>query len=185
MSQAANVSAIEAIREFKAGLCEFSEQAGAALHEAQADVQRVLSWLQHDQPSHWQRELRKRSEKMAQAKSELYRAELASREERPSCVVERRNFEKAKALVEEAEQKLARAKFWSRTLEREMTLYKGHAQQLARTVEGEVPVVLAKMDRMVESLEAYVSMSAPPSARHAANATSSSSPAAAGEEAAS
>ena len=69
MAKGARVSSIDVIRRFRATLCTFIEEASMALGEAQAEVQRTLWWLQHDQVRHWQRQIRRRSEKVAQAKS--------------------------------------------------------------------------------------------------------------------
>lgn len=163
MRQFARVSSIDAIKQFKQALAEFGTVATSALDEAQADVQRTAWWIEHDQLSHWQIQLRKRGTKLSQAKSELFRSQVASPDQRVPATLERKAVEKAEALFEEAESKIAAVKRWGRALEREILLYKGQCQQLARAVEGDLPQALLKLDRMVEALEKYVQLTAPTS----------------------
>ena len=63
--------------------------------------------------------------------------------------------------MDEAETKIANVKRWSRQLEREILLYKGHCQQLARAVEGDLPRAVASLEKMVAALERYVKLAAP------------------------
>jgi hypothetical protein len=161
MAAGAKVISIEIIRDFRAALASFAEDARMALSEAGADVQRTLWWVQHDQLAHWQREIKKRNDKVQQAKSDLYKAQLASRDERPSCVIERKALAKAQAALDEATDKLAKVKRWALTLEKEMMLFRGQCQQLAHALDGDVPNALARLERMTDALQAYLSLSAP------------------------
>ncbi len=163
MRQFARVSSIDALKQFKQALGQFATVATSALDEAQADVQRTAWWIEHDQLSHWQIQRRKRGTKLAQAKSELFRAQVASPDQRVSATLERKAVEKAEALVDEAESKIAAVKRWGRALEREILLYRGQCQQLARALEGDLPQALLRLDRMVEALEKYVQLAAPTS----------------------
>jgi len=160
MAERAEVRSIEALRAFKAALKDFDEAARQALGEAQGDVMRTGGWLQNDRAIHWKQQLRYRQNRLADARSELMRAEIATAT-RTSAVVERKNVEKWKHAVEEAEQKLEAVKRWLRLLEREATLFKGKCQPLARTVEGELPKAYATLDRLYEALEKYLKLAAP------------------------
>lgn len=156
MRQAARVSSINALKDFKRALGSFATVVNNALGEAQADLQRTAWWVQHDQMSHWQAQKRKRTAQLALAKSELFRAQVASDDQRVSATLERKAVDKAQHMLDEAERKLENVKRWGRMLEREVILYKGHSQQLARAVEGDVPRALARLDKMVAALEKYV-----------------------------
>ncbi len=160
--QSAQVTSLDALLRFKASMCQFDEEVRVRLASAESDVRRTLWWLQNELPGHWQREIRKRQKELAMAKSELVRAELASREQRASCVLERRAVEKAKHRLEEAESKLERTRHWVRVLERESLLYQGQMQGLSARLERDVPKALARLDALLGHLRAYVS-TAPPS----------------------
>ncbi len=161
MRQAARVSSINALKDFKRALATFATVIRTALGEAQSDLQRTTWWVQQDRLTHWQVQKRKRTTQLAQAKSELFRAQVASPDQPVPATLERKAVGEAQRRLDEAETKLANIKRWGRVLEREVILYKGHCQQLARAVEGEVPGALIRLDKMVDALEKYVRIQAP------------------------
>ncbi|HWB21247.1 MAG TPA: hypothetical protein VG711_13190, partial [Phycisphaerales bacterium] len=120
MAQGAKVISLSVLTDVKAALIEFSDQARRALSETMTDAQRVKVWLEHEQTVHWQQEIRKRTAKVAEAKSQLYRAQMQSREERPSCVLERKAVVRAEAALQEASEKLQKTKRWASLLDREI-----------------------------------------------------------------
>jgi chromosome segregation ATPase len=176
MSQFARVTSLDVLRDFKAALAEFAEQANQALSESQSDVQRTIWWIQNDRHSHWQREIKKRTDKLAQAKAELFKKQLESNDTRTSAIVERKHVAKAQAALDEAEEKLRRVKKWHQVLERELMLFKAGCAQVAGAVQGDIPVALGRMDRMSDSLEAYVKLAAPASAMPVLDIPRSDSP---------
>jgi hypothetical protein len=163
MAEFARVTSLDALRHFKAALADFGEQVGLALSEAQSDVQRTVSWLSNDRAMHWQRELKKRQEKLVLAKSELFRKQLESNDTRTSAVVERKNVAKAERLVEEAEEKLKSVKKWRTVLERELMLFRAQCAQVAAVSQSDVPITIGRMEKMLAALEAYISIAAPSS----------------------
>jgi hypothetical protein len=146
MDRAADVRSIDALKDAKAALVEFREIIGVALAEAYSDVQRTLWWLQHDQKTYWQHEKRRRAEKVAQAKSELYRAQLAAMDHHAACAEQRKMLKRAEQRLEEAERKIKLVQKWSRVIDREMMIFRAACQPL-----GE-----ARLVRLVEQLEAYI-----------------------------
>jgi len=75
--QAASVSSINALKDFKRALDTFASIIRTALGEAQSDLQRTTWWVQQDRLTHWQVQKRKRMTQLAQAKSELFRSQVA------------------------------------------------------------------------------------------------------------
>lgn len=161
MRHTANVRSIDAIRAFRAALGEFIEEGTAALSEVDADLKRTMSWLENDQRRFWERQIRKRAEKVAQAKNELYRAKLAVTEGRPDCIQEEKALRRAQQRQEEAEQKVAATRQWCRLLSREILLYKGQCQALAGALAGDLPRGVERLKKHVASLEAYLQVAAP------------------------
>jgi hypothetical protein len=159
--QAARVSSINALKDVKRALAGFALLATNALGEANADVQRTTSWVRQDQLAYWRNAKRRRTAQLAQAKSELFRAEVASPDQRVPATMERKAVDKAQRLLEEAETKINNVKRWSRLLDREVPLYRGHCQQLGRAVEGELPQALVKLENMINTLEKYVAIQTP------------------------
>lgn len=176
MSQFARVTSLDALREFKAALGEFAEQAGLALSEATSDVQRTIWWLQNTQVAHWQREIKKRGEKVAQAKADLNRVQIQSNDARPSAVIERKALAAAQRRFDEAEEKLRRVRKWHMVLERELMLFRAGCAQIAGAVAGDLPMAIGRMDKMISSLEAYVALAAPTDDAFPSQALPSSTP---------
>src|SRR5690554_528439 len=71
MAESARVESIEALKLFKRALWKFQESAGVALGEAEAEISRVLMWLENEQRSYWIGQVRNRQEAVAKAKEAL------------------------------------------------------------------------------------------------------------------
>lgn len=157
MSDQASVLSIDVLKDFRAALIEFGEDAKLGLSEANSDVQRTIWWVKHDQPAHWQRELKKRSNKLNELKTDLSRVQMQG----GSTVIERKKVLAAQRAVEEAEEKLRRIKQWSINLDKELMIFKGQCNSLAGVLDGELPNVVARMERMIDKLHQYVALKAP------------------------
>jgi hypothetical protein len=158
----AKVSSLDGIRDFRAALIEFKELAVLALGEAEADLQRTLTWLKSDREHHWAGIIKKCQNEVQQAKSDLFRKQLQGREgERPSCIDEKKALEAAERRLLDAQHRLEATKRWQRLLDRELTMYKGQVQQFARALEGDLPKAVTTLDKMLDSLDKYVRLAAP------------------------
>ena len=176
MRRTADVRSIDALREAKAALADFRESATVALSEASSEVQRTLGWLQTDRRMYWESQVRRREQLLSQARSDLERAKISAMDERASCHEQRKALERAERALEEARHKVERVRHWSRVLDREMMLFKGKLQGMARTVESELPRGEAHLDGFVEQLERYVRTAAEPAATPRPASSESGSP---------
>lgn len=178
----ANIKTVEAIRDFRAALVSFIEDAKLAVTEAHADVLKTNSWIQHDRIGYWQHAKKKRHEKVQLARSELTRAQLQSRDERPSCVLERKALAKAQAEYDEAERKAEACRKAMALLDREGLLFKAALAGFSTSLELELPNAVAHLDRLMDTLEKYFATVAPKerSAEAASTASGASSGAASG-----
>lgn len=163
MSRFARVDSIDVLKELRVSLCLVAEDVNAGLIEAEGELQRVAGWLKNEQLAYWKAEIRKRAEDVNRAKLELMRKKLGARSAggQPSCVDEEKALKRAQHRHEEAEQKLAHTKRWSRQLEEEIFNYQGLIRPLREAMEVEVPGALAALDGMTTALEAYASTPSP------------------------
>lgn len=161
MADFARVTNLDALRDFKAALQVFADDATVALSEATSDAQRGLWYVTSDCKAHWQRELKKRQEKLNQAKAELFKKQLETNDTRTSAVVERKHVQRWEAAVAQAEEKLRRIKYWATALERDFMLFKAGAQGMSNIVASDLPSATARLERMITSLEAYIQLAAP------------------------
>lgn len=161
MKDAARITSVDALNRFKAALAEFTDNARLALRNADGDVSRLRWWVEREQAEHWKRQLKVRQRKLAEAKSELYRAKLQSSDSRASTVIERKAVERAEHAIREAEHKLERVKYWTRTIDREMMIFRGQTSSLGGMLERDMPKAIARLNRMMDALEKYVKLQAP------------------------
>jgi hypothetical protein len=166
MSQVARVDSIAALKKFRASLCQFAQVAAVALEETDMEIRRTQTWLQHDRYPYWKAKVRDRADAHTRAKQALNQRRLFERAVQgvpSSCVDERKALRVAEQGLREAEQRFTRVRFWIEQIDRDLNDYKGRVKGLAGAVQGEIPKALANLDRMVDSLEAYVAL-APPEA---------------------
>ena len=171
MSQEARVSSILVLQQLRASLVTFADTASMALEEASTDIQRTRRWLAEDRYRYWRTQVQVRAERFTRARLTLKQREVFDRTlsgTLSSCVAERKALKVAQERLREAEHKLSRVKAWSQQIEKELSDYRGAVQRLASAIEVEIPNGRAKLDKMIDSLEAYVAL-APPEMPRSAN----------------
>jgi hypothetical protein len=160
MSEGARIDSIDTLKHFRIALIKFAESANTALQDAESDMQQTLNWLENEQLSHWSSQIRKRHEIVERCKEAVRMKKLFkdSSGRTPSAVEEEKALRVAQVKFEEAEQKLANTKKYSRLLQREIQNYKGAVQRFATSLTSEIPVAAATLDKMLVSLEQYLSL---------------------------
>ncbi|NLE58961.1 MAG: hypothetical protein GX616_11410 [Planctomycetes bacterium] len=160
MSQAARVESIEKLKDLRVALCLFAETARTGLLEADSEIQRTGLWLKNEQLRYWKSQIVSRSELFTRAKIALNQKKLTKTPlgGHYSCVDEEKAVQLARRRLEEAQTKLGNVQKWNRRLDEEVFEYKGQVQALGRMVDSEVPAAIARLDRMIESLESYMSL---------------------------
>lgn len=163
MSQGARLDSIEKLKDLRVVLALFMDAARTGLLEAEAEIQRLGLWLKNDQVRHWKSQMMTRGELVARAKIALNQKKLTRTPlgGHYSCVDEEKALQAAKRRLAEAEEKLANVQKWCRRLDEEVFEYKGQTQALARAVDSDLPVAVAQIDRMLDSLESYAALRSP------------------------
>lgn len=161
MSGGAHVGSIDAVRDFRAALANFAHEAREALISFDMESRRTLEWLLETQPKFWQHEVRRSEELLTQAKIELERCRNSKLPggEAPSCMEERQAVDRARRRSQFAEEKLETTRKWGYVAQRESIEYSGRSNQLVSMFDAEMPAALALLDRVLTSLEAYISVS--------------------------
>jgi len=162
MSESAQVASIDALRDFRAKLCEFGVDALESLAAVELELRHTNDWLA-ERLKYWQLQLRDRGEDLARAKAALVRHKWGSKDGKGVGTTEvEMEVKKAKRRIDEAEEKIEITRRWQRDLPKAVHEYDGPARQLSGYLESDLKQVLAMLDRMATSLEAYVAISAPP-----------------------
>src|SRR5690349_3310663 len=126
MPQKAHVTSLEALETFRSNLIVYLSQARPALDEVSADVLRVRAWLEDEQRTHWEGQMRKRTKDLEQAQQALFSSRLGILRKESSA--EQFAVHRAKAAVAEADLKLRTVKKWSREFD-------GRVQPLVKQTE--------------------------------------------------
>lgn len=163
MSDRANVQSIDALKEAKAALAAFAQDVGAVLANVDGDVARMGQWITLERPSHWKREVRKREDDVNRARQEISRKHLVSAPEPANTVLERKVLARCLRRVEEAQKRAEATRRWSGTWDKQTLLARGAIAALAEHIRSDIPRAIARIDRMIESLEAYALLAAPTS----------------------
>lgn len=175
MADTANVQSIEAIREIRDALVVFMEDAKNALNDTDFDLRRTTDWLTHEQRLYWNAEVRRRSQDVADARSALQRKELGKKPgSHPDTSVEEKDVRIAKMRLAEAEEKVEVVSRWVPEIQRASHEYRSQAYPLGDMISGDLENALAKLSRMIESLEQYLRLQAPSAPQPAPTGFSSS-----------
>lgn len=160
MAQQARVGSIDALVAFKTSLIKFAEAVNVSLGDADSEIGRTTTWVEHEQASYWQGQVRQRQETVTRAKDAVRQKKLYKNFDgtTPSAVDEEKALQIALRRLQEAEQKMLAVKHWARRLDREATLYKGQAARLAGAIAGDVPRAVAKLTNMIMALERYMAL---------------------------
>jgi hypothetical protein len=158
----ARVESTDALRIFRAALVKFAEAADLALGDAESELHRTLMWLETEQDTFWQHQVRKWTEQVAIAKDRVRQKKLFkdSTGRMLSAIDEEKALAIAVRRLEEAQEKLTNTRRWARKLPKELHNYKGGVQRLATTVAVAIPAAVARLDKLGGLLEAYVSLAA-------------------------
>ena len=162
MGEVARVDSTELIRLFKPAIFKFQETAKAALGDAEAELHRTQIWLETEQDSFWQGQIRKRQEAVTRAKEAVRMKKIfkdASGRVQ-SAVDEEKVLQQAMRKLQEAEEKLRQTRRWARALQKQVEMYKGGVQRFATTVHSDLPHAAGYLEQLAKKLDDYMAVQA-------------------------
>lgn len=166
MYEQANVQSLTALKELRAALIHFAETATLILEEANSDVRRTRTWLQNDALRFWKKKAFLCQEEYVRTKVALSGRLAFERSVQgvpSSCVDERKALKKAEERLEYARKKLAAVHGWLPQLDKVHSEYRSRTQGLNTALTMDLPKAWARLDKMSESLDAYVALTPPES----------------------
>ena len=81
--------------------------------------------------------------------------------QKPACIEEQVAFRAAKLKLRDAEEKIEIVRNWANRIRQEIDEYRGRMMKLRLCLECDVPRMIALLDRLLSSLEAYVESAVP------------------------
>jgi len=159
MPEQARVTSLEALQAFRSNLIVYLSQARPLLEEVSASVLRTHLWLENEQRTHWENQIRRRLKELQQAQQALFSAKLGSFSRELSA--EQVAVQRAKRNLDESETKLKVVKRWDRD-------YDGRVQPLVKQMEKMHTVLtmdmvqaVAYLTQAINTLAAYAEVKAP------------------------
>jgi small-conductance mechanosensitive channel len=169
MAERANVTAVDAIEAFRSHLVIYLTKVRPAVEEVGTDVQRMQSWLDNDQRTHWEAEARRRARALEQTRAALFSANISKLRDGETSA-EQLAVQRAKAAFEEAEAKLRLLKHWRRDFEGQVQPLVKQVEKLQTIFANDLPKAIASLTETLRMLDAYAE------ATHPRDADSGSSP---------
>jgi hypothetical protein len=153
MGLQANITAVDALEAFRAELVLYISKARPTIEEVSAEVLRVRSWLENEQRTHWENELRRRSRELEQAQQALFSGRISNL--RKETAAEVNAFHRAKRARDEAETKLRVIKHWTRDFDNRVQPLVKQTEKLHTLLANDLVKAMAYLAQAVNTLEAY------------------------------
>lgn len=172
MSQA-KVLSTDVLVTLRAALLKYHEQASNALGAAANEVRRSQEHLQ-ERTKYWTREIQRRQEQVARARSDLSFAKSMRDGSGTGTSEQEIQLKKATARLKEAEEKLQLCKRWAQQLPDLLREYDARVRQMGNFLEVDLPKGAAFLAGRTAALDAYLATQPPPAVKPAPESESSS-----------
>ena len=162
MSDSANITSVEAVTRFLSILRDRRDRAADILSAHSQEMRRVLEWFERELPFMWNQELRRRYDRVSEKRTEYENCKLrAMKGERKTCFEEKKAYDKARYRLREAEEKIDVIARWRTKFGQEAEETRGRLGKFQNMLDGDVERTIALLERMIDSLEAYLGRTLP------------------------
>lgn len=157
MEQQAKVTSVDALENFRASLILFLSKAKPALEEVMHEVVRTRLWIEGEQRTHWEREIKARRRKLEQAQAELFSANISNIQK--ASAAQQMAVQHATRAIHAAEEKMRMLKKWNRELENRADPLVKQIEQLHGFLTSEMVRAIAFLAEAVKILQSYAEVS--------------------------
>jgi hypothetical protein len=155
-SQGANVHSLDALKDVRAALIKFQERAITAMGDLRQKVDRTVDWLELDRPSYWREQEHRAYDQLATTRVAYETCRLRTVGGRKSdCIEEKKAFERARVRMDYVREKQRIVQKWMVQAGREANEYRARTSTFQRSLENDVPLMIAQLGRMIDAIEAY------------------------------
>jgi hypothetical protein len=163
VSSTAQITSLDALRQFRAALVQFAADVEAALVTLELEARRPVEWIENDRSRYWPQQARKASDLVSEARLALERCEVRiSGGDARYCYDERKALEKAKRRLRLAEEKTQATRRWRIQMHKESEEFQVQIAKLKRYLESDLVRAFAALDRMSAALNRYAEQSGEP-----------------------
>jgi hypothetical protein len=166
MSNAANVTSLDALRQFERELKRYENSVRSILESLSGQAQRAQTWIEHDRTRYWPRETMKAEDRIAEARADLQRAKMAAIEgQHKSCLDEKKAVERAVNRLRLCEEKVRVTKHWRNQMRYKSEEFSGKMARLQNYLDNDLPRAQAAIGRKIAALEKYSETNQSPAVR--------------------
>src|SRR5579859_1317399 len=159
MPEQARVTSLEALQTFRSNLIVYLSHARPLLEEVSAGVMRTHLWLENEQRSRWENQIRKQLKELQQAQQSLFSAKLGSLGHGMSA--EQLAVHRAKRTLEESETKLKIVKKWDRDYDGRLQPLVKQMEKLHTVLSTDMVQAVAFLNQAINTLSAYAEVKNP------------------------
>ncbi|MEQ1860500.1 MAG: hypothetical protein ABMA13_11245 [Chthoniobacteraceae bacterium] len=153
MADQAKVTSIDVLESFRVALISFLSESRRSLDEVTDAVRRTRMWLETDQRTHWEGQIRRRQKVLQEAEAELFGAKLSPLRE--VSAKQQEAVRRARRAVAEAEEKLRNVKKWNRDYDSVVEPMTKRLEGLRYFLDHDMIKALAFLVQAQKTLEGY------------------------------
>jgi hypothetical protein len=163
MSTQADVKSLDTLSFVKAALASYAHETGQAIAEVELEGRRAVDYITVDMAAHWKAEVRRCNDLVNAAIKDLEHCKAFKKvgDNTPSCVEEKKNLEKARAKLANAERKAEAVRRWTPVVLQQYRETCVRLVHFREVIDVDCPKAIARVERMLKSLDAYREMSSP------------------------
>jgi chromosome segregation ATPase len=161
MAIQAKVTSTDALESFRASLIVFLGKAKRAVDDASDEVRRTRQWLQHDQRTLLESELRRKTKQLDQAQAELMSAKLGATVNQQSALMNRQMaVARLQREIAEVQGKLRKVKGWTQNYDTATEPVLKRVEKLRQSLD-ELPKAISYLVSVQKVLEDYADSAGP------------------------
>ena len=163
MSTQADVKSLDTLAFVKAALASYAHESGQAIDEVELEGRKAVDYITVDQAAYWKGEVRRCNDLVNQAIKDLEHCRAFKKvgDNQPSCAEEKKNLEKARAKLANAEQKAEAVRRWTPVVLQQFRETCVRLVHFREVVDVDCPRAIARVEQMLKALEAYGHVSSP------------------------
>jgi len=163
MSTQADVKSLDTLAFVKAALASYAHETGGALDEIELEGRKAVDYITVDRAAYWKAEVRRCGDMVNQAIKDLEHCRAFKKvgDNQPSCAEEKKALEKARAKLANAERKAEAVRRWTPVVLQQFRETCVRLVHFREVIDVDCPKAIARVERMLRSLEAYGQMSSP------------------------
>jgi len=154
MPAKANITSVDVLDSFRAALIEYLSKARPTVGEVNSDVLRTRLWLENDQRVYWERQVKRLTRRLEDAKQALFGARLSNLRDAP--MAEQLAVRKAQDAVDFADGKLKRVKYWLREFDHQAEPLVKQLEKLETVLASDLPKAIAYLSQASMTLDDYL-----------------------------